>query len=116
MSVLWGDLLTGIGLLLNMVGVVALTLTDLFSSKPIRMWWFYARHVNREDLEATEREPPVETISPVGGGFAGDAMPNDSDSYINNKQMMRNQSIAAIGLIGGFAFQLLGLIAPYLCL
>lgn len=116
MTVPWGDLLTGIGLLLNMVGVVALTLTDLFSSKPLRMWWFYARHVNRDDPESTEREPPVDEVSPVGGGLSGYAMPRTSEEYDNKKRMMRNQSIAAIGLICGFAFQLLGLIVPYLCL
>lgn len=32
-----GDVLTGIGLLMNIVGVYYLTLVDLFTSKPIRM-------------------------------------------------------------------------------
>ncbi len=104
------DILTGFGLLMNIVGVYYLTLVDLFTSKPIRMWWFYHRHVDRENPEDTERDPPVGKISPVGGGMAGLPIPDSPESYDNKKQMMWNQSIAAIGLIGGFVFQFLGLL------
>ncbi|MCU4801347.1 hypothetical protein OB920_13280 [Halobacteria archaeon HArc-gm2] len=112
MAVPWGDVLTGLGLILNMVGVVALTLTDLFSSKPIRMWWFYVRHVDRENPESVDREPPVNIVSPVGGGLSGEAIPSSTARYENTKRMMRNQSIAAIGLIGGFLFQFIALFIP----
>lgn len=105
-----GEILTGIGLLMNIVGVYYLTLIDLFTSKPLRMWWFYHRHVDRENPQDTDREPPVGRISPIGGGFAGGALPSTPESYDGSKQMVRNQSIATIGLIGGFIFQFLGLL------
>lgn len=108
-TVPWSDVLTGLGLILNMVGVVALTLTDLFSSKPIRMWWFYVRHVDRENPESVDKEPPVSKVNPVGGGLSSDAIPSSTEGYENKKKMMRNQSIAAIGLIGGFLFQFIAL-------
>lgn len=112
MIIPWSEILTGFGLLLNMVGVTALTLTDLFSSKPIRMWWFYLRHIDRENPEETEKEAPVERISPVGGGLATTPIPSSSDQYDDVKRMMRNQSIAAIGLIGGFFCQFVALFVP----
>jgi hypothetical protein len=105
MTIPFSDLLTGIGLILNIVGVYFLTLTDLFTSKPIHMWWFYIRHVDRNNPEETEKEPPVETISPVGGGLGTVAIPSSPEKYDRVKAMMRNQSIAAIGLIGGFICQ-----------
>jgi len=109
MSIPWSEVLTGFGLLLNMVGVTALTLTDLFTSKPLQMWWYYFRHVDRDKPEETAEEPPVEIISPVGGGMATDAVPSSSEKYDNVKSMMRNQSIAAVGLIGGFFCQFIAL-------
>lgn len=110
MEILISDALTGVGLLMNIVGVYYLTLVDLFTSKPIRMWWFYHRHVNRENPEDTERSPPSGRISPVGGGYSGGSMPKSPENYDKKKQWVRNQSIAAIGLIGGFVFQFLGLL------
>lgn len=110
MPIPWSDVFTGLGLILNIVGVGALTLTDIFSSKPIRTWWFYIRHVDRENPRETEKELEVDEISPVGGGYAGAAIPKSTKGYDNNKKALRNQSIAAIGLIGGFILQLAALL------
>ena len=110
MCVQLGVVLTGVGLLMNIVGVTFLTIVDLFTSKPIRMWWFYHRYVDRESPEDTQKDAPADIISPVGGGFAGLPIPDSAESYDSKKRMMRNQSIAAIGLIGGFIFQFFGLL------
>lgn len=109
MHIPWSEVLTGFGLILNMIGVIALTLTDIFSSKPLRMWWYYTRHVERKNPQETEKEPPVDLIFPVGGGLGSTAMPETPDSYDYKIGMMRNQSIAAIGLISGFFCQFVAL-------
>lgn len=110
MPIPWSDVLTGLGLLLNIAGVAALTITDLFSRKPIRTWWFFTRHVDREHPEETEKEPPVGLLRPMGGGYAGDIMPNSPENYDKVKAKVRNQAIAVIGLIGGFFFQFVALL------
>lgn len=109
MEVPASEILTGIGLLMNIVGVYYLTLTDLVDSKPIRMWWYYHRHVDQENPEDTDRDPPVDTVSPVGGGYGGLSRPSTTEKYNKKKRTVRNQSIAMISLIGGFILQLVGL-------
>lgn len=108
-SISWSKVLSGTGLLLNMIGVTALTLTDLFEVKPIRTWWWYVWHVDREDLQATYVDPPVNIIGPISGGYATQAEPTSPDDYDARKRYARNHSIATIGLIGGFFFQFLAL-------
>jgi len=107
-SVAAGELLVVIGLGLNIVGVYALTMSGIIGKKPARTLYYLWRHVDRENPENTEVEPPVRQFGPVGGGLATTVPPTSSDSYDSVREMARKQLLGVSALFLGFGLQALG--------
>lgn len=96
------------GLVLNIAGVYALTVSSILGKKPARTLLYLWRHVDRESPEDTEVDAPVDTFGPVGGGFGTPVPPTSLDKYDSVWEMARNQLLGVSALFLGFGLQALG--------
>jgi hypothetical protein len=97
-----------IGLTLNILGVYLLSISGILSEKPARTLYFLWRYVDRESPEETTADPPVERVSPVGGGYASAIPPTDSDSYDWQIRTVAKQTAGVWTILFGFILQLFG--------
>lgn len=105
-----GEGLQAFGILLDLTGVAALTLAGVFGQQPWLAWKYLRFDVNRKNPEATEKDPPFETVSPIGGGLSTHLKPNDPENYDRNLKMVRRQTIGAFTLIAGLGLQFIGIL------
>jgi hypothetical protein len=102
------ELIISFGLLLDIVGILLLSVSGIIQKKPIRTWWYLWRHVDRENPEETEKAGPVDIISQTGGGLGSGVPPRDSDEYDWQIRLVAKQTLGAGGLILGLVLQLIG--------
>ena len=107
-AIMLGEAIIVTGLLLNILGVYALTVSGIIGKKPARTWWYLWRHVDRDDPENPDVESPVDRFGPVGGGYATLVPPTSTDSYDSVSRMARNQTLGVGALFFGFGLQVLG--------
>lgn len=103
-----GELVTALGLILDIIGILLLSISGIINKKPVRTWWYLWRYVDRDDPEQTEKDPPVDQISRTGGGFASSVPPSSSSSYDWQIQLVAKQTLGASTLLIGFTLQLIG--------
>jgi hypothetical protein len=103
-----GEAIIVFGLVLNILGVYALTVSGVIGKKPARTWWYLCRHVDRDDPENPDVESPVKNFGPVGGGFANVVPPTSTDAYDSVSRMARNQTLGVGALFCGFSLQVIG--------
>lgn len=107
-SITLGEALVATGLALDIVGIYALSVSGILGKKPARTWCFLWRHVDPENPGETEKEPPVDKFSPVGGGFATSIPPTDEGSYDWAVWAAGKQTLGVWTIIVGFGLQLVG--------
>jgi hypothetical protein len=103
-----GEWIISAGIILDMIGIYFLTLTGIFVKKPFRTWIYLWRHVERGNPEQTEKDPPIEQISPPGGGLASDVPPRKTTTYDRQYKLVGRLCVGTILLLSGLGLQLVG--------
>lgn len=103
-----GEIISAVGIFLDIIGVGLLTVSGILSKKPLQTSWYLWRHVDKENPESTEKEPPTEMVSKLGGGFGSGLPPKDAESYKWQIKTVTRQWMGAAFLIVGFSLQLVG--------
>jgi hypothetical protein len=105
-----GEWLIILGLVFNIIGVYLVSISGILSEKPARTLYFLWRYVDRESPEETTADPPVDRVSPVGGGLASAIPPTDQDDYDWQIRTVAKQTAGVWTILFGFILQLIGTI------